>query len=871
MRQAGSWLALAVGTVVGTLALSCGNDQFDVGQSTVTTVRKDGSRRLWVITTTGRIESFANDPQQPEVIGWSPLALQAATTSGLAASTWSSGLVQHERVFYTHDNALVLGALDDDVPLSPSTIDDQTSFAGPVAATMLSGSLRFVGAASTLNPPTVEVYYAVGDSDAYTALWHCKSPKATSVLDPLAAASAGSAACFFAMAAPGGLFVCPASGNGFVTHPKGVTLAGSLAAVASSGANGVGFQAFACDGKGRVWKAEWVGDCAGEPTWTDFGRPGSGVVTSRAALAAVAYYNGTVLNGGPLRVQVTAATEDGKLHAKRYYEESGWGSWTLFAAVPDATGLLGGVHLAPPELGPTPAPPDNPMAYFVAPMSPAADGPPATYAFSSAGPAKVTDYTDPAAGLAPVSDGAPFPGVWTESALAERGGHVVVGSHVVRNAPDGKSLDHGHLAVGYSKDDGRTWSQMLVPQQYKVPKKVQCPADENCKTLQGDPSVAFDSGGTAWLFFHELYERDKCGVSPNIFASQMFIASTDGTNITKVKTTKDWLWEDYSSQLGAKGYLDHPSLAITSDDIQHFVWLKSCDPTDCKGAIPGIYYLNGINGNLPGTPHLVSNDLAPPYIIADKADNLYISWTAGPSGGPPAAPDLFVCRWSDDTGTCVDGIVNATKPVGACAECFNMDGVTINGAVHVRSGGAALAAIGDIPGHLLAAFQAKEGTITTPTCDPNEGPFDIGVIESTNFGHDWSPPIVLTSALEFKNSDQFMPSVTSTEDGSVFVTFYDRSPDPNGTLVRHMVAVRRPGGTWTTYERRQRPTGNGSMSDLSLLPHRCDQSSDVFLGDYQTAIGGRTHAHALRMDAQGTALAPDNALEASVLSSSCPR
>jgi hypothetical protein len=117
-----------------------------------------------------------------------------------------------------------------------------------------------------------------------------------------------------------------------------------------------------------------------------------------------------------------------------------------------------------------------------------------------------------------------------------------------------------------------------------------------------------------------------------------------------------------------------------------------------------------------------------------------------------------------------------------------------------------------------------------------------------------------------------MPAVTSDEDGSVFVTYYDRSAPPVGSRVRHMVAVRRAAETeWRTYERRSRDSGN-PVSDLSLLPHKCGEPDYyLFLGDYQLASGGKSHVHSLRMDAQGTLAAPDVVLEASALSASSPR
>lgn len=176
----------------------------------------------------------------------------------------------------------------------------------------------------------------------------------------------------------------------------------------------------------------------------------------------------------------------------------------------------------------------------------------------------------------------------------------------------------------------------------------------------------------------------------------------------------------------------------------------------------------------------------------------------------------------------------------------------------VRVGGVALA-VGAEAGHLLVATHAKEGTIGTLACTTDlsvSGHLDIGFVESFNGGKDWSEAVVISDLPSEIGSDQFMPSIAVQDDGAVLITYYDRSVDPSGSQVQQKIAVRRRGeASWTKGVRRK---AAGELTDLSLLPAKCD-GTPHFIGDYHDALGGRTHVHALRVDAPvgsapGTAL-----------------
>ena len=184
---------------------------------------------------------------------------------------------------------------------------------------------------------------------------------------------------------------------------------------------------------------------------------------------------------------------------------------------------------------------------------------------------------------------------------------------------------------------------------------------------------------------------------------------------------------------------------------------------------------------------------------------------------------------------------------------------------NLRSGGFAVAASGKEAGHIFAAFQFKEGTLGTPTCSVAT-PFDIAFMESADGGITWSNPLVITTRPDEVGTDQFMPSVASHDDGTILITYYDRSVDPNGSRVQERVAVRRPGGTWIHGIRRNNET---VLTDLALLPRKCnDGATNQFIGDYHWAVGGKTHAHALRVDALPLDVGPTIRLQSSAFSGS---
>ncbi len=175
--------------------------------------------------------------------------------------------------------------------------------------------------------------------------------------------------------------------------------------------------------------------------------------------------------------------------------------------------------------------------------------------------------------------------------------------------------------------------------------------------------------------------------------------------------------------------------------------------------------------------------------------------------------------------------------------------------LELRSGGVAFGASGKHAEHIFAAYNA------------GSDPIRIEFTESFDGGLTWQAPVVPSGRPMQGGPDQFMPSVASQNDGTILITYYDRSPDPTGSLVRQKVAIRYPGET--TWVRRARQLAEGQPSDLALMPHKCGTPSDRrFIGDYHRAVGGKTHVHALRVDALSGVGDPKVRLQASALSGS---
>lgn len=823
--------------------LGCPQGKLNKDGQTSSTLTPSGNilqTRLWSVSRDGKLQSLISSGS-PVSVDWSTIDTfdgTPASDAGVSALSFAASNARHERVFYVDGNGrLRAHAVRNGSGLGIAVNNDVSipTFAGPVSAVLLNANNRQRVAAITEDPATIIVFgNSSATSEQFSVLHNCAgAPQEISPASIVVGAARGSQFCFAAQGINGALSLCP---SGDQSTPPNRTWQGGATAVAWNDGTTDRFDIMVrAVGPGTdetsIQHATWRNACTGQPQWSSVGTPPSGVAAGRYSVNAAIRNSAT----GVQSIVLVAAGNDGKLYQNRFVDK--WGTWTEIAAPADTIGRLGGVHVS--SQGGT---------FFVGDVSSSSLlSTAAGYVFEVSNGATL-NHTDPVVGLVAASEGAGFPGAWTESSLAERNGKVIVGASVMSDASPAS------VALSYSLDDGHSWRKALVPHQYS--------ALPNRYRTQGDPYAAMDSTGTGFVVLHELEQETNCATSPIVYSSKIYVAkTTNGTTISVDPIDDDWVDGLPSSTTAALSYLDHPTMAITSDDTQHYAWLLACrSPGNCPSNSNTIFYRRRNAGSSSYSAPIVvsgSSNIGLPYMFTDKDDKVFIAWANG---------DLHICPWNGNA--CSPNIINVTQPVNACAQAlqfvnFRDQSTTLR----LRSGGFAVAASGKDAGRIFTAFQFREGTLGTPNCSPGTAPFDIAFMESADSGVTWSNPIVVTTQLDEVGTDQVMPSLTSHDDGTVLLTYYDRSIDPNGSRVQQRVAIRHPNGTWDQHERRR---DTNVTSDLALLPRKCG-GQDRFIGDYHFAVGGKTHAHALRVDALRLENVDSVRLQASAFSGSAWR
>jgi len=361
-------------------------------------------------------------------------------------------------------------------------------------------------------------------------------------------------------------------------------------------------------------------------------------------------------------------------------------------------------------------------------------------------------------------------------------------------------------------------------------------------SVQGDPVTAIDSTGRAYALLHEVRVADCSPAGPGLTASMMYVVSTvDGVTYTAAARPSFWL-----SSTDAI-FLDHPSMTITSDDVQHFVWFEDSATESRRG----LNYTSR-RGTTWGTrktfyPNPIGDGIPPrgPVLLHDAAGALFVFWFT--QGG---LHRLAFCALSPQG----DGCTTRTDVSTAADACANTPQWSTTGPTPklVRAGHGDMATSPSEAGHIVAVFQTVERNAGSGLAASGDlracdiaGHLDIAFTESRDGGQTWSPAKIL-SATPADDIDQFMPSVGMQADGTIIATFYERE---GAEGARQRIAVRQPGATDWSFGIRQ----PSAEMQLTALPHKCADSADqVFLGDYHYArSSGGTHVHGIRVDPNG--------------------
>jgi hypothetical protein len=148
------------------------------------------------------------------------------------------------------------------------------------------------------------------------------------------------------------------------------------------------------------------------------------------------------------------------------------------------------------------------------------------------------------------------------------------------------------------------------------------------------------------------------------------------------------------------------------------------------------------------------------YPAVDAAGNVYVS-IASDHPSPGDRKTIYVARSGDDGVTWSEfmPVTEATVMPGCCLPNTTFrDGILEH-----------FTASPDFPGHLYLVWEDWDGS-----------QFDVKFTQSTDFGRNWSEPIMVNDNANPTASDQFQPQVAAGPGGAVAVNFYDRrAPCPD--------------------------------------------------------------------------------------------
>lgn len=351
--------------------------------------------------------------------------------------------------------------------------------------------------------------------------------------------------------------------------------------------------------------------------------------------------------------------------------------------------------------------------------------------------------------------------------------------------------------VGYywSRDGGKTWGQDLLPGY---------PGSRSVTTLSGmgasgDPALAFDSRGSAYLAGIAFTVVPLPGPNPGRDSVVFVAKSSDGG-------------ETYSQIVvvarAVTKFSFHDKEWITVDptnDYVYVVWVRF------NALLVGeMVFSRSTNGGLTwSSPKIISNATtgefqvqgAYPVVTADGI--LHITWV-----------DFQTHRVRYVRSTDHGATFSAPVDIGSVSEPPSpLPNSNYRTALLPQSAAD-------------TGFSQWQGSIYVAWNDYRNNDTDVYLTYSRDGGNTWSGESRVNTNPLGDGTDQFMPDIAVTPQGYVVLIWYDRRDDPENTLVRPYFAISVDGGlNWTDFP--VGPPFNGDHGGASFL-----SGENHLLGDY---------------------------------------
>ncbi|MFL6140184.1 MAG: sialidase family protein [Frankiaceae bacterium] len=438
--------------------------------------------------------------------------------------------------------------------------------------------------------------------------------------------------------------------------------------------------------------------------------------------------------------------------------------------------------------------------------------------------------------------------------------NIIAGANDFQLSISGQHVYQTALSRAMVSDDGgRTWSTYALPW-------------NGGAQLTGDPAIAFDADGRAYystLGFNQGQGRSGIPTSPDVLVS----TSTDGGrtwtgpatvargtgnfNSNAVINDKEYMaawghgnaivtWSRYLFGQGG-AFVEGPIVASVTHDGGR-TW---SDAVEISGSAP--FCTGGGNG---AADRCDQDFTSVPTVTPDG--RILVAFENGPAPGSPDEDDQYlVVEVSPATGKRIAGpYVVAPMQDGLADYPVDVQGrQTYQDSQFRTSSAGNITADPAHPGRLAVSWSDMRNSpsLDTGRTDPytTVTNSDVFVSVSDDYGRTWSAPAKVADGGPNAVTDQWFPWAAYGPDGTLSVTFSDRSYDPANHLYGQTLAQAAPGSLAFTAQQVSTALSDPTRDDLwfTVTEDPAFPSTTLFIGDYNgMAVGPDGAAHPIWTD-----------------------
>lgn len=398
------------------------------------------------------------------------------------------------------------------------------------------------------------------------------------------------------------------------------------------------------------------------------------------------------------------------------------------------------------------------------------------------------------------------------------------------------TVDNGLICpIYYTKDFGSTWRKSEFQNIPNIGGQI--------FTLGGgDPIVAFDNNGTAYLFWLLVYIRD---FNPNTIYSALYWAHSNDGGVTWTQPENNTVALSGVNQSAGTGFfydkewvaVDRGNSIYSNTIYMSFVEFTASNQgyIVVRRKLPDALEFQDVSVRVSDDSFEFAQFA---NIDVDLDGNVHVTFLGKKNGGESYA--LWHAVSTDGGGSFSDPTMISN--IRAQGEAFELIDSPITGILDKRLNPCPQFALdrsdGPTRGNLYITW-----TSTGITDNTGEG-LDVYLARSTDGGKSWSAPIVVHDDPRKVSRHQFYSSISVNQNGVVAVTWYDRRSDSLHRSTDYYMAYSFDGGL--TFNKNfpvsTRPT------DFATVGGR---NNGFGIGEYTQVVTSPGHAIAVWTDGRG--------------------